>query len=122
MEDMIAALMYGSTSITLLTLYIGCTYVLLTSQNLGSPSYYAIASILAITDILQLLFNGVAATFFLLLPGLDHKLHLLNKWCGAICVAAWYAYGLTANLLAFNRAYLLIEAYYLADNTNDTNM
>lgn len=100
-EDTIVGAIYLSLSLFYLGPYVMCMILIYTDKKLISKPYYLIVVHMGLTDIMQLVFNGITAGVFTLF---NHMLSFwVNKFIGGLMNFCWVMYCFLAHALAFNR-------------------
>lgn len=100
-ENILVGVIYISISLFYLGPYVMCMVLIYTDKKLISKPYYLIVVNMGLTDIIQLLFNGMTAGIFTLFA--DLITFWMNKFVGGLMNFCWVMYCFLAHLLALNR-------------------
>lgn len=111
-HNYIVGLVYIFLSVFYLAAYILCIIVICKNESLIKKSYYLIVVNMGATDMLQLVFNGIAAGSFTLVGKTEYY---SNKICGGLMNFCWVIFCAMAHLLALNR---LVQVYSTKSTVN----
>lgn len=100
-ENCVVGMVYVLLSIFYLLPYILCMKIIYSDRKLMSKSYYVIVVHMGFTDMIQLIFNGVAGGLFTVFGTSGH--FWVNKIVGGLMNFCWVIYCFLAHVLALNR-------------------
>lgn len=100
-ENCIVGIIYVLLSLFYFLPYVLCMQIIYSDKKLMSKSYYVIVFHMGVTDLIQLIFNGMAGGMFTIFGGSGH--FWVNKIVGGLMNFCWVIYCFLAHVLALNR-------------------